>query len=223
MKLIIFDTETTGLPQTKNIDINTLHLWPYIVQFSYIIYCTETNTIEKIKDSVVKIPDTIIITKENSDIHGITNEICAEKGEDIQPIIHEFIEDYSNSELLIAHNINFDLNILKVEILRQKINNSTKHIYDQYLFDLSVKKKYCTMDKTIKLCNIKKLNKFGREFIKFPKLSELHEKLFQVVPKNLHNSLNDVIVCLRCYYMLEYKIDLLESNKEINELFKNLL
>ena len=45
MKLIIFDTETTGLPKTKNINIDYLYLWPYIVQFSYIIYDTEINKI----------------------------------------------------------------------------------------------------------------------------------------------------------------------------------
>ena len=30
-------------------------------------------------------------------------------------------------------------------------------------------------------------------------------KLFNSPPKNLHNSLNDVLICLRCYYMLEHK------------------
>lgn len=221
MKLIIFDTETTGLPQTKIMDTASLNLWPYIVQFSYIIYDTEINTILKIKDSIIKIPETIIITKENSDIHGITNEISKEKGEDIKLVISEFIEDCNNSDVLIAHNMDFDINVLKVEIVRQQLNKS-EHIYDKYLLDLSIIQKYCTMQTTIKLCNIKKINKNGKEFIKFPKLSELHEKLFNTIPKNLHNSLNDVIVCLRCYYLLKNKIDLLKINNQIKELFEPL-
>ena len=232
MKLIIFDTETTGLPKSKIIDTISLKLWPYIVQFSYIMYDTELNTILKIKDSIIKIPDTIIITKENSDIHGITNEISKEKGQDINLVIFEFIEDCNNSDLLIAHNMEFDINVLKVEILRQQLVNklfidnkniNNKNIDNNYLVNLSIIKKYCTMQTTIQLCNIKKINKNGKEFIKFPKLSELHEKLFNTIPKNLHNSLNDVIVCLRCYYFLNNKVDLLEINNKIKELFEYLL
>ena len=37
-KIIIFDTETTGLPKTKDALVTSTELWPYIVQFSYIIY-----------------------------------------------------------------------------------------------------------------------------------------------------------------------------------------
>ena len=45
MKVLIFDTETTGLPQTRNINQETLHQWPHIVQFSYVIFDTELNDI----------------------------------------------------------------------------------------------------------------------------------------------------------------------------------
>jgi hypothetical protein len=38
MRVLVFDTETTGLPQTKILNPDTLHQWPTIVQFSYIIY-----------------------------------------------------------------------------------------------------------------------------------------------------------------------------------------
>ena len=40
MRVLVFDTETTGLPQTKILNPDTLHQWPTIVQFSYIIYDT---------------------------------------------------------------------------------------------------------------------------------------------------------------------------------------
>ena len=37
-KIIIFDTETTGLPKSRQSLVNNTEEWPYIVQFSYIIY-----------------------------------------------------------------------------------------------------------------------------------------------------------------------------------------
>ncbi len=82
---------------------------------------------------------------------------------------------------------------------------------------------YCTMMATIQMCNIQceynPRSKTGvvpddmdvdsasapprghavRTFVKFPKLSELHNYLFGYVPENLHNSMMDVLVCLRCF------------------------
>jgi DNA polymerase III epsilon subunit-like protein len=43
---------------------------------------------------------------------------------------------------------------------------------------------------------------------KFPKLNELHQKLFESVPENLHNSLIDVIVCLRCFLKIRCCLDI---------------
>ena len=57
-------------------------------------------------------------------------------------------------------------------------------------------------------------------YLKYPKLSELHAKLFTEDVKGLHNSLIDVFVCLRCYYYLEYKVDLKITSKTYRELYK---
>jgi hypothetical protein len=73
------------------------------------------------------------------------------------------------------------------------------------------------------LCNIKAVNVSGKEYTKFPTLSELHKELFQTIPVNLHNSLNDVVVCLRCYYMLEKKEDILENNILLKNMFESLV
>ena len=38
MKVLVFDTETTGLPTERNASISDLEVWPHIVQLSYILY-----------------------------------------------------------------------------------------------------------------------------------------------------------------------------------------
>ena len=38
MKVLIFDTETTGLPEGKNPSIYETQKWPHIIQLSYIVY-----------------------------------------------------------------------------------------------------------------------------------------------------------------------------------------
>ena len=41
MKILVFDTETTGLPSERNPSIFEPDKFPYIVQISYILYNTE--------------------------------------------------------------------------------------------------------------------------------------------------------------------------------------
>ena len=47
--------------------------------------------------------------------------------------------------------------------------------------------------------------------------------MFGVTPKNLHNSLNDVIVCLRCFIKLKYEIDIVERSEEVKQMIKDYL
>jgi DNA polymerase III epsilon subunit-like protein len=215
MRIIVFDTETTGLPKTKFINPDTLDKWPYIVQFSYVIYDTNLNEIVEVCDFIIKMKENIIIPEDSISIHKITNEISKEKGFKIDTILKKFIEDLNTTDMLVGHNITFDINIVKVELLRliyEKDYNKTKEEMISYKNNLYVltnfKNIYCTMQESIKLCDIKLQDKYGKEYIKFPKLIELHNKLFNSIPNNLHNSLNDILVTLRCFMKLKYNIDL---------------
>jgi DNA polymerase III epsilon subunit-like protein len=229
MTTLVFDTETTGLlPKVKILNGETLPLFPYSVQFSYIIFEDETNTILKMRDFIVRLPQDITISAECSKIHGITNEISRRYGIDIECVIDDFIQDYNAVTTVVAHNLNFDLTVLEADMMRvinsNQINADKIQVYKNFIASLNTSKKlYCTMQESIELCDIKAYYKDGREYIKFPKLSELHDKLFQSVPNNLHNSMNDVIVCLRCFYKMIHKKDILLFNKELNSLYNKLL
>ena len=229
MRRLVFDTETTGLlPKIKLLNEETLPLFPYSVQFSYIVYEDKTNTILKMRDFIVKLPQGITISEESIKIHGITNEISMRDGVSIERVIDEFIKDYNAADSLVAHNLNFDLTVLQADMMRlinsNQLNYNKTKSYKNFIDSLNTSKKcYCTMQESIDVCNIKAYYKDGREYIKFPKLSELHDKLFQSVPNNLHNSMNDVIVCLRCFYKMIYDKDILLFNKELNNLYNKLL
>jgi DNA polymerase III epsilon subunit-like protein len=53
MKIIVFDTETTGLPP-KNRQCMDPAQWPHIVQLSYLIYDADTDKIQDLKDVIIK-------------------------------------------------------------------------------------------------------------------------------------------------------------------------
>jgi DNA polymerase III epsilon subunit-like protein len=222
MRVLVFDTETTGLPKSKIINQETQHLWPHIVQFSYIVFDTETNTIVNTCDKIVKMQDGISIPEEASKIHGITNEMSQMNGQDLKCILNDFFSDLMKIDLLVGHNVIFDLNMLKIELLRIIYTNNKKELknFKKYFhFITNFKNICCTLQDSIDFCNIKTLDKHGKPYLKYPKLSELHEKLFSSVPNNLHNSFNDVLVTLRCFMKLKHGIDI---DKKCN-MFINLV
>jgi len=215
MIILVLDTETTGLPETKIINPDTLKLWPHIVQLSYIVYDVDKNVLIDIHDSIIKVKDGITISEESSKIHGITKDICSMSGIEIELVFIELFNQLKRADVIVGHNVSFDINIIMVELLRliylkkEKMPESELIRYKHYLhFITNAKNISCTMKMAKDICKIKTISKLGNEYIKFPKLIETHQYLFNETPNNLHNALNDIMVTLRCFMQMVYKIDL---------------
>jgi DNA polymerase III epsilon subunit-like protein len=227
MLVLVFDTETTGLPKTKVMNPDMFHLWPHIVQLSYIIYNTKNNEIIKIRDFIVKLPSGTLIPDDSIKIHGITNEMSQSSGVDIIEVFESFFKDIEQVEFVIGHNIQFDLNIVKVELLRliydckyeKKIRESFKEMLYQATYIIKFR---CTMKETIEFCNILKVNGKGEEYKKFPSLLELYEKLYKKTPQNLHNSLHDSLITLICFMKFNYNTDIEKKCAEIKSMLSKL-
>lgn len=229
MRVLVFDTETTGLPKTKIINPDTLNLWPHIVQFSYVIYDTEINDIIETSNTVVKLEYGISIPEDSTKIHGITNESSQQNGIYLDIILEKFFCHLRNVDLLVGHNVSFDINMIKVELLRliyEKNLIISENDIKVYKYNLHLLTNYnnicCTLKDSINLCNIKAINKFGKEYTKFPRLLELHQKLFESIPNNLHNSFNDILVTLRCFMKLKHNIDLNETCRKFKKISKQI-
>ena len=201
MRILVFDVETTGLPKKRNAPLDDFENWPYIVQLSWVVYDVMEGGIESINDSVITLPENVLIPAESTAVHGITNEIMNSKGKDFKKELRYFLKDCVNSDLLVAHNIEFDETIISVECMRNFYNNSFKDIKTP---------RYCTMRKAIK------------RYKKWLKLEYLHEKLFEQKLQNLHNSLNDVYVCLRCFIKLYFNKDVLTNMRFVNQRNENI-
>ena len=202
MKVIVFDTETTGLFNRKwNIEKDN-DKFPYIVQLSWICYDSYNNKIISIHDHIIKLKEGIKIPEESSKIHGITDAISKLRGEDIKTVILEFKRDLMSSDIVVGHNLNYDKVMISVELVRNGMVNCMKRLRKKEL--------YCTMQHSKEICQIYKQGKYG-PYLKFPSLIELHEYLFNDTPKNLHNSLIDVIITLRCFCKLYCNKDLITN------------
>jgi DNA polymerase III epsilon subunit-like protein len=213
MKSLIFDVETTGLPIGKNVPIHKTEFYPFIVQFSWMIYDNKLMKIEKISDYIIKLPDGEIIPDSSIKIHGVTNERVKEEGVDIVKVLRKFTRDMLDSDILVAHNLEFDKSIIEVEYLRNnKIDWLGRHR----------KKEYCTLKHSIDICKLLRKGKNGSEYFKWPKLMELHQHFYRKIPNNLHNSLVDIFVCFRCFHQLYYGKDILRKHVELRHYYNDL-
>lgn len=173
MKILTFDTETSDLLSKDNLDST------YTVQLSWIVYDTETKTEEE-NDFVFVVPVNI----NNTYIHGISKH-TSNNGYDISEIIDIFLDDVKNCDILVGHNLVYDLNMLELELYRLKRDDD---------IDLLYSKKYAD---TMFL---------GQSYLKqcrYPKLQHLYTTLFNKKFNNAHNALYDVKATLRCYLKLQ--------------------
>lgn len=197
IKLFI-DTETTGLPLNDNLPYTDLKNWPYLVQVALII--EDDNYGILAKRNIILKPDGYTIPESATKIHGISNEIAVKNGEDRDKVISFLDLALYKSDIIIGHNVSFDLNVIKSEIIRIKgIENA-----------LFKKKKHIVID-TMKMgrniCKIPNLSFQTRLSLpnKYPKLDELYYKLFNKHFNNQHDAMADVQAAYDCYYELKRK------------------
>ena len=200
MSYLVFDTETTGLP-LRELQIRgwgTMYhpkkIKAYdpsrVVQISWIVYNKDGKSLKE-RDYIIK-PDGFEV--KNTRFHGITTEIANEKGVDFQKAIKKMKKDIKTHEVetLVAHNIEFDINVTLSEIYRR---------------ELKYKKIFKNLERADTMYmgqDVTKINTGYRNY-KYPKLVELYEHIKAKTGKGLdekityHNSLSDVRVCGYCY------------------------
>ena len=205
---LIFDVETSGLiPKGEP----TLDLCPYILQLSFVVFNTTTLTVEQKYNNYINVPSKLQILPEIEKLTGITRAKC-NSGVVVTEALNELYNAYLKCSKIIAHNIDFDSKMVRIELARNP-GRKTRHLCDLLStgFEQSNKKeRYCTMVNSIELCNIvvDAIDRKGQsyQYKKFPKLGELHLKLFGTIPENLHDSMVDTMACLRCYMQMEHNI-----------------
>ncbi len=182
---LFFDTETTGLPRNYKAPASDLNNWPRMIQIAWILSDANGNRIES-DDFIIK-PENFSIPIEASRIHGISTERAIDEGKDLKKVLTIFNELIDETQYVVAHNISFDEKILGAEFIRQKIANN----YNR-------KKKICTMHSSTDFCKIP-----GYYGFKWPKLSELHIKLFGEDFEDAHDASVDIKATERCFWEMK--------------------
>jgi DNA polymerase III epsilon subunit-like protein len=182
---LFFDTETTGLPKNWKAPVTDINNWPRLVQLAYLLYDTSGNKISE-GDFIIK-PSGFMIPAEASRIHGISNERAIKEGLELSDVLIQFNSLIIKANYLVAHNISFDEKIVGAEFLRNGMTNTILN-----------KNKICTMENSTNFCAID-----GPYGYKWPKLSELHYKLFKSGFEEAHNAAADIQATAKCFWELK--------------------
>ena len=174
MKLLFFDTETTGLPKNRDPAHKGPGNWPHMVSISWILQ--DGNTVRESKSFIIK-PEWEI-PAESTAIHGITQERAMRDGVPLKNVLAMFTS--IEHDYIIGHNLDFDLNVIVNACLWDAVISMPRFM-----------RQFCTMRMSTELLRIPYGN--GRIGYKPPKLAELYEHVLNKKPVQelLHSSMYD--------------------------------
>ncbi len=183
--IIVFDTETNGLPKNWKAPMTDIENWPRVVQLAWAVFNEEGKQVRG-QQHIIK-PDGWTIPEDVALIHGVSQERAEKEGIPLNTALLLFIADYVDCHTLVAHNIDFDYRVVGAELLRTGVKAARR-----------IEKQVCTMRSSTDLCAIP--GNYGK--YKWPKLTELHETLFGESFDGAHEAMVDVLACGRCYFEL---------------------
>ena len=183
---LIYDTETTGLPVNDNAPLSDFNNWPRLVQLAWQIH-DEKGALVEAKNFIIR-PEGFVIPRAAEKVHGISTGHALKEGEELSMVLKEFGQALQKVKVVAGHNVNFDNNVVRVEYMRKALNCmlTEKTIVDTK----EVSTNYCAIP-----------GGRGGKF-KWPKLSELHIKLFGENFDAAHNASADVQATARCFLEL---------------------
>jgi DNA polymerase III subunit alpha len=189
---LIFDTETTGIPHNKTAPLTDLENWPRLVQLAWQLHDCQGKLLSQ-HNYIIK-PEGFNIPYKAEQIHGISTQRATEEGHDLKNILPIFLADLDRTGVLVGHNIEFDINIIGAELIRQAIDPE-KFLNTNKVDTGIASTEFCQLAGGIG----------GR--LKMPRLTELHEKLFGKDFGDAHDASYDVAATARCYFgLLKKKI-----------------
>lgn len=185
--LLFYDTETTGLPKSYTAPVSNGDNWPRLVQIAYILFDSTGKRIAA-NSATIK-PEGFVIPKAAADLHGITTERALAEGRALLPVLGSMHKRRMEADVIVGHNIVFDENILGAEFFRAGLDHD---IYKPFI---------CTMKAGMDVCKLP--GAYGQ--YKWPKLVQLHTKLFNEGFEGMHGAASDIEATARCFWEMVSK------------------
>ena len=193
MRVLIFDTETTGI---VNFKLPADHAdQPDMVEIAALMMTGPDTVVDEL-DTLIQ-PDGWSLSPELTAIHGITDEMCDERGVPIADALTELLRMIDRADVVCGFAVDFDLKLVRGACRRLGMD-------DRYL---AVKrKKFDCMYKCKDLCKVPPTEKqiaAGFSAFKQPTLKEASEILLGLDLSEAHQAMVDVKATAALYWMLQ--------------------
>lgn len=185
--ILFFDTETTGFP---NDSLPNSHVdQPHCVQVAAIL--TDSQGREDASLNLIVRPEGWIIPEKVAELHGVTQERAERSGVREVVATAALYDLMRRADLVVAHNIKFDLKILGIMYARAKRGWGFPD------------RTFCTCEAAAPIVNLPPTAKMvaaGINKPKAPKLSECIQHFYGEELEGAHDALVDVRACMRIYF-----------------------
>ncbi len=232
MHILFFDTETNGLPWNRYASYRNTDNWPHIVQIAWQVWnfssLTEPYCIQHV-NALIKPRADMKWDEDAAAIHKIQRKDL-EGGVEVSRALEWFKDDCNRADYVVAHNLQFDKNVLLSESMRLFEKGATAMNPDIWW---PQKAEICTMKASTPLCAIMAKKGTPDDPYKWPTLLEFHTWLFPgaAKPENLHNADTDVMVLIQCVremlrrrlLVLEPRISVAERSDRFVDFLRSLL
>jgi len=205
VKIFVFDTETTGFINKKDPNLDNQ---PQVIQFAWILWdLTENN--DWIWDWKEEKRVDILINPEkpipfvSSQVHHLY-DIDMKWKKNFSEQYEEILELINTPDIIVGHNIEYDENMVKLELRRLEKE-----------YEYKPKQVVCTMNESTNFCKLPKRDEKAKGF-KRPKLGELHKVLFKEYFIWAHDAMVDVEATLKSFIELVNKWVIQLEKKEEN-------
>ncbi len=193
--VLIFDTETTGIPEYKKPSEDPCQ--PHLTEIAALLY-TNTGVLLESFTALIR-PDGWVIPDDVAAMNGITTEQAALSGIDEGDAVLAFMNLHGFADVRVAHNCSFDDRIMRIALKR--------YVGDEAADQFKLEPKECTALLSKPLCQLpptdamKKTN-FKNSF-KTPNLAEALAHFTGDVITEAHRALADAKACARVYFAIK--------------------
>jgi hypothetical protein len=187
-QILLFDTETTGLPRRRNVSaLESPDIWPDMVSISWIVHTNDSRRAVQRHTYIIR-PDGWTIPEDSIRIHGITNERARAEGRPLAEVMALFRNDVIGASHIIAHNMEFDKNVIH-HAFKWRLGENPLAFWDS-------RKEFCSMLQSKEELKIPGRWPKPHDPYKNPGLDELYRDTFpgSEPPSGAHSADRDVDV-----------------------------
>jgi len=197
--ILFFDTETTGIRKGGFI--------PRVVQIGALLTDNKGKTLAEL-NVLLKPEGFDTVPQAAANVHGFSYELIKECGIDRETGLAAFFELVDNADILVAHNAEYDLDLMQIEIDYQADkSNGITALWTEAMAKAQV---FCTMLNSRDILKMPLSDAQARFFrdtgndqkFKNPRLIEAYRHFFNTDFEGAHDAMADVRACKDVYFKL---------------------